>query len=109
MFGSRNMLRMEERTEDQDYYWILEKAGLPYPEKLTIPRTLIVWLSSNFTTHKRNLSADSLPVPPTKSIKKIAALLAEGVIDQASLDGARIERHGDRPRLQSELLRHPTR
>ena len=25
LFGSRNMLRMEERTEEQDYYWILEK------------------------------------------------------------------------------------
>ena len=24
MFGSRNMLRMEERTEEQDYFWILE-------------------------------------------------------------------------------------
>ena len=30
LFGSRNMLRMEERTEEQDYYWILDKAGLPY-------------------------------------------------------------------------------
>ena len=40
MFGSRNMLRMEERTEDQDYYWILEKAGLPYPEKIDNPEDI---------------------------------------------------------------------
>ncbi|DAC07589.1 MAG TPA: DUF1246 domain-containing protein, partial [Candidatus Poseidoniales archaeon] len=40
MFGSRNMLRMEERTEDQDYYWILEKAGLPYPEKIDSPEEI---------------------------------------------------------------------
>ena len=49
------------------------KLAFPTQKKLTIPRTLIVWLSSNFTTHKRNLSADSLPVPPTKSIKKICS------------------------------------
>ncbi|MGB1462352.1 MAG: DUF1246 domain-containing protein, partial [Candidatus Poseidoniaceae archaeon] len=40
MFGSRNMLRMEERTEDQDYYWILDKAGLPYPEKIDDPQDI---------------------------------------------------------------------
>ena len=31
------MLRMEERTEEQDYYWILDKAGLPYPEAIENP------------------------------------------------------------------------
>jgi 5-formaminoimidazole-4-carboxamide-1-(beta)-D-ribofuranosyl 5'-monophosphate synthetase len=40
MFGSRNMLRMEERTEEQDYYWILEKAGLPYPEAIPSPEDI---------------------------------------------------------------------
>ena len=40
MFGSRNMLRMEERTEDQDYYWILDKAGLPYPEAIEDPQDI---------------------------------------------------------------------
>ena len=40
MFGSRNMLRMEERTEEQDYYWILELAGLPYPEAIVNPEEI---------------------------------------------------------------------
>ena len=40
MFGSRNMLRMEERTEEQDYYWILDKAGLPYPEAIEDPQDI---------------------------------------------------------------------
>ena len=40
MFGSRNMLRMEERTEEQDYYWILEQAGLPYPEAIEDPQDI---------------------------------------------------------------------
>ena len=29
LVGSRNMLRSEERGDERDYYWILEKAGLP--------------------------------------------------------------------------------
>ncbi len=32
LFGSRNLLRSEERSEEKSYYWLLEKAGLPYPE-----------------------------------------------------------------------------
>lgn len=40
LFGSRNMLRMEERTEEQDYYWILDKAGLPYPEAIADPQDI---------------------------------------------------------------------
>ena len=40
MLGSRSMLRMEERTEDQDYYWILDKAGLPYPEAIADPQDI---------------------------------------------------------------------
>ena len=37
MVGSRNMLRSEEREEQQSYYWLLEKAGLPFPEKIDDP------------------------------------------------------------------------
>ncbi len=29
MIGTRGLLRSEERGMDKDYYWILEKAGLP--------------------------------------------------------------------------------
>ncbi len=31
LFGSRNLLRSEERSEEKSYYWLLEKAKLPYP------------------------------------------------------------------------------
>jgi len=33
LVGSRNLLRTEEREEPRSYYWILEKAKLPAPEK----------------------------------------------------------------------------
>jgi len=40
MFGSRVLLRTEERGEKQDYYWLLEKAGLPFPEKVENPEDI---------------------------------------------------------------------
>src|SRR5437867_2872801 len=40
LFGSRNLLRTEEREEERSYYWILEKAGLPAPEKIEDPKDI---------------------------------------------------------------------
>lgn len=37
LVGSRNLLRTEERTEEKGYYWILEKAGLPFPRLFRRP------------------------------------------------------------------------
>ena len=40
LFGSRTLLRTEERDEERSYYWILEKAGLPVPEKINDPKDI---------------------------------------------------------------------
>jgi 5-formaminoimidazole-4-carboxamide-1-(beta)-D-ribofuranosyl 5'-monophosphate synthetase len=40
MVGSRNLLRSEERGGEEDYYWLLEKAGLPYPERIDDPEDI---------------------------------------------------------------------
>ncbi|NLN71308.1 MAG: formate--phosphoribosylaminoimidazolecarboxamide ligase family protein [Thermoplasmatales archaeon] len=40
MVGSRNLLRSEERGDEKDYYWILEKAGLPFPKKVDKPEDI---------------------------------------------------------------------
>jgi len=94
MFGSRNMLRMEERTEDQDYYWILEKAGLPYPEKINSPEDIDCLVIVKLHHAQKKLERGFFTCASFKEYQeKSAALLAEGVIDQASLDGARIERY----------------
>src|SRR5205809_8052798 len=39
-FGSRNLLRTEEREFEKSYYWILEKAMLPTPEKFEQARDI---------------------------------------------------------------------
>ena len=94
MFGSRNMLRMEERTEEQDYYWILEKAGLPYPEKVDRPEDIDCLVIVKLHHAQKTLERGFFTCASFKEYQeKSSALLAEGVIDQASLDGARIERY----------------
>ena len=94
MFGSRNMLRMEERTEEQDYYWILEKAGLPYPEKIDRPEDIDCLVIVKLHHAQKTLERGFFTCASYKEYQeKSSALLAEGVIDQASLDGARIERY----------------
>src|SRR5207245_10088173 len=51
MFGSRNLLRTEERDEARSYYWILEKAKLPAPEKFEDQREIAV-LATGKLHHK---------------------------------------------------------
>ena len=94
MFGSRNMLRMEERTEEQDYYWILEKAGLPYPEAISSPEEIDCLVIVKLHHAQKKLERGFFTCASFDEYKeKSQALLSEGVIDQESLAGARIERY----------------
>ena len=94
MFGSRNMLRMEERTEEQDYYWILEKAGLPYPEAISSPEEIDCLVIVKLHHAQKKLERGFFTCASFDEYKeKSQALLAEGVIDQESLADARIERY----------------
>ena len=78
---------MEERTEDQDYYWILEKAGLPYPEKIDNPEDIDCLVIVKLHHAQKKLEARVLHLRFLQRIpREIRCLLAEGVIDQASLD-----------------------
>ncbi|MFO8050723.1 MAG: formate--phosphoribosylaminoimidazolecarboxamide ligase family protein [Thermoplasmatota archaeon] len=94
MVGSRNMLRSEEREEQQNYYWLLEKAGLPFPERIDDP-TKIDELSIVKLHHKQKklergfFSCSSF----TEFKEKSEKLISQGVIDRETLDQARIERY----------------
>jgi 5-formaminoimidazole-4-carboxamide-1-(beta)-D-ribofuranosyl 5'-monophosphate synthetase len=94
MFGSRNMLRMEERTEEQDYYWILDKAGLPYPEAIADPQDIDCLVIVKLHHAQKKLERGFFTCASYKEYcEKSEILLKEGTIDQASLDGARIEKY----------------
>lgn len=94
LFGTRSMLRVEERGEAQDYYWLLQQAGIPFPERVAKPeeidRLVIVKLHHAKKKLERGFfTAASFEEYEEKSQK----LLRQGVIDAENLEKARIERY----------------
>lgn len=93
LLGSRNLLRSEERGDKRDYYWLLEKAGLPYPETIEpeeIDQLVMVKLPHAVKTLERGFfTAASYE----EYYRKADLLLRQGVIDQDGLELARIERY----------------
>jgi len=94
LFGSRNLLRTEEREEERSYYWLLEKAKLPAPGKIADPRE-IDGLSIVKLHHKvKNLERGFFTAATYKEFKeKSEALLKRNVISKEDLAAARIERY----------------
>ena len=108
MVGSRSMLRSEERSESQSYYWILEKAGLPFPEKIEDPKDInelvIVKLPHAVKTLERGFfTASSFKEYTEKS----QDLLKQGVITEEGLADARIERYIIGPVFNFDLFYSP--
>ena len=94
MFGTRSMLRMEERTEEFDYYWLLEKAGLPYPEAIQDPQDIDCLVIVKLHHAQKKLERGFFTCASYEEyIEKSNELLAQGVIDEESLETARIERY----------------
>jgi 5-formaminoimidazole-4-carboxamide-1-(beta)-D-ribofuranosyl 5'-monophosphate synthetase len=93
LLGSRNLLRSEERGDKRDYYWILEKAGLPYPEPIEaedIKELVMVKLPHAVKTLERGFfTAASYE----EYCQKADQLLRQNVIDQDGIELARIERY----------------
>lgn len=94
MVGSRNLLRTEERGEKQDYYWLLEKAGLPFPDKVDRPEDItelsIVKLHHAVKKLERGFFSCA---SYDEYLKKSKLLLNQNVITKEALDNARIERY----------------
>jgi 5-formaminoimidazole-4-carboxamide-1-(beta)-D-ribofuranosyl 5'-monophosphate synthetase len=93
LLGSRNLLRSEERGDKRDYYWILEKARLPYPEPIEaeeINQLVMVKLPHAVKTLERGFfTAASYE----EYCQKADLLLRQNVIDQDGIELARIERY----------------
>ena len=94
MVGSRNLLRTEERGEKMDYYWLLEKAGLPFPEKVERPEDIkdlsIVKLHHAVKRLERGFFTASTY---NEYLKKSELLLKQNVITEEDLNNARIEHY----------------
>lgn len=96
MVGSRNLLRSEERGDDKDYYWILNKAGLPAPKEVKRPEDIDnMGLTIIKVHHKQKklergfFTAKSYDQFCQKSQK----LIRDGVIEENFLESARMEQY----------------
>jgi len=106
--GSRNLLRSEERGDERDYYWILEKAGLPFPEKVEKPEDIdsltiikvhhkVKKLERGFFTAKDH----------DQFVEKSTELIRQGVIEKDFLKEARMERYIIGPVFNLDFFRSP--
>ena len=94
LVGSRNMLRSEERGEQKDYYWLLQRAGLPFPEKIKSPKDIDSLVIVKLHHKVKKLERGFFTAASFKEYQeKSRALIKQGVIDKESLEGARIERY----------------
>jgi 5-formaminoimidazole-4-carboxamide-1-(beta)-D-ribofuranosyl 5'-monophosphate synthetase len=94
MVGSRNLLRSEERGDDRDYYWLLEKAGLPFPERVKRPEDIDSLVIVKLHHAKKKLERGFFTAASFDEYReKSNALLKQGVITSDLLAGARIEKY----------------
>lgn len=94
MVGSRNLLRSEERGEARDYYWLLEKAGLPFPEKIKDPKDIDALVVVKLHHAKKKLERGFFTAASYEEyLKKSGTLMRQGVITKELLKDARIERY----------------
>jgi 5-formaminoimidazole-4-carboxamide-1-(beta)-D-ribofuranosyl 5'-monophosphate synthetase len=94
LYGSRNLLRTEERDEERSYYWLLEKANLPAPEKIESPRDIDGLCIVKLPHKAKRLERGFFTAASHKEFKeKSEALLKDNVISREDLAEARIERY----------------
>ena len=96
MVGSRNLLRSEERGDEKDYYWILDKAGLPAPKKVERPEDIDnVGLTIIKVHHKqKKLERGFFTAKSYEQFcQKSQELIRDGVIEENFLESARMEQY----------------
>lgn len=94
MVGSRNLLRSEERGDEKDYYWILEKAGLPYPKKVEKPEDIDCLTIVKVHHKEKKLERGFFTVSNyDQFVSTSEELISQGVIEKDFLKDARMEEY----------------
>jgi 5-formaminoimidazole-4-carboxamide-1-(beta)-D-ribofuranosyl 5'-monophosphate synthetase len=92
--GSRALLRIEERSERENYYTLLEKAGIPFPRRVPAPDAIDRLSIVKLPHAKRRLERGFFTAAsPAEYREKSARLIAAGSITAADLESARIEEY----------------
>ena len=108
LVGSRNLLRSEERSEQQSYYWILEKAGLPFPEKIESPKDINELVMVKLPHAVKKLERGFFTASSYREyLEKSEALIKQGVITREALENARIERYIIGPVFNLDMFYSP--
>lgn len=108
LLGSRNLLRSEERSEQQSYYWILEKAGLPFPEKIESPQDINELVIVKLPHAVKKLERGFFTASSYREyLEKSEALIKQGVITREALGNARIERYIIGPVFNLDMFYSP--
>ncbi|MEM3059264.1 MAG: formate--phosphoribosylaminoimidazolecarboxamide ligase family protein [Methanomassiliicoccales archaeon] len=94
LVGSRNLLRTEERGMERDYYWLLEKAKLPFPRKVETPNDINSLTIIKMHHAKKKLERGFFTASsPSEYREKARQLIEQGVIDADDLSKARMEEY----------------
>ena len=94
MVGSRNLLRSEERGGPQDYYWLPEKANLPYPKKIEKPEDIDGLTIIKVHHHVKKLERGFFTAKDyDQYVEKSQELIRQGVLDEDFEKHARMEQY----------------
>ncbi|MFN2528033.1 MAG: DUF1297 domain-containing protein, partial [Candidatus Baltobacteraceae bacterium] len=108
MFGNRRLLRAEERDEENNQYSLLEKAQIRHPLQFKSPddidRMVMVKAPHAKVSFER---AFFLCASPAEYRKTSQALIKDGMLDQAGLQGAVIEEYALGPSVNLNFFYSP--
>jgi 5-formaminoimidazole-4-carboxamide-1-(beta)-D-ribofuranosyl 5'-monophosphate synthetase len=94
LVGSRSLLRSEERGQEKDYYWILNKAGLPFPERIADPKDIDRLVIVKLHHKVKKLERGFFTAASYKEFReKSRELVFHNVITEKDLSEARIEEY----------------
>lgn len=94
LVGSRALLRTEERGEEKDYYWLLQKAGLPCPMKIDDPKDIDRLVIVKLHHKVKKLERGFFTAASYKEFReKSRDLIFHNVITEGDLAEARIEEY----------------
>jgi 5-formaminoimidazole-4-carboxamide-1-(beta)-D-ribofuranosyl 5'-monophosphate synthetase len=92
LFGSRNLLRAEERYVDKNQYYLMEKGGIPYPKTYKKPEDIDRLVIVKVAEAQRSYERAFFFAPTSWAYRhESAKLIREGKITQEALDKAVIE------------------
>jgi len=94
IYGNRMILRAEERSEERNQYWLLEKAGIKTPRKFDKPEEIDRLVIVKVQQKKKPLErAFFYASSPEEYYDKAEDLLKKDVISEEGLKKARIEEY----------------